>query len=66
MIAAATAAPEPSKEMSVSWAAPPKMIQERLGHSSMQMTMDVYGHLFPDTDDGEALAEAERQLISIN
>ena len=30
----------------------PKVIQERLGHSSITVTMDVYGHLFP------ALAEA--------
>jgi len=25
----------------------PKAIQERLGHSSITVTMDVYGHLFP-------------------
>jgi integrase len=25
----------------------PKVIQERLGHSSITVTMDVYGHLFP-------------------
>ena len=38
----------------------PKVVQERLGHSSITMTMDVYGHLFPSTDDAEALAAAER------
>ena len=43
---------------------PPKMVQERLGHSSITMTMDVYGHLFPTTDDSEALAAAERKLLS--
>ena len=26
----------------------PKAVQERLGHSSIRVTMDVYGHLFPD------------------
>ena len=26
---------------------PPKVVQERLGHSSIVMTMDPYGHLFP-------------------
>jgi integrase len=26
---------------------PAKVVQERLGHSSIMMTMDVYGHLFP-------------------
>ena len=29
---------------------PPKVVQERLGHSSILMTMDVYGHLFPRGD----------------
>ena len=32
----------------------PKVIQERLGHSSIKVTPDTYGHLFPDLD--EALA----------
>jgi len=26
---------------------PPKLVQERLGHATITMTMDVYGHLFP-------------------
>jgi integrase len=34
----------------------PKKIQEHLGHSSIQVTMDRYGHLFPD--ESERLAEA--------
>lgn len=33
----------------------PKAIQERLGHSSITVTMDVYGHLFPSLD--QALTE---------
>jgi integrase len=33
----------------------PKAIQERLGHSSITVTMDVYGHLFPSV--AEALTE---------
>ncbi len=28
-----------------------KVIQERLGHTSATMTLDVYGHLFPDDED---------------
>lgn len=28
----------------------PKAIQERLGHSSITVTIDVYGHLFPSID----------------
>jgi integrase len=43
---------------------PPKVVQERLGHSSITMTMDVYGHLFPRGDDSAELAEAERSLIA--
>lgn len=43
---------------------PGKMVQQRMGHSSIQMTMDVYGHLFPSTDDAEALAIAERSLMT--
>jgi integrase len=42
---------------------PPKMVQERMGHSSITMTMDVYGHLFPSGDESEALAAAERDLL---
>ena len=42
---------------------PPKVIQERLGHSSITMTMDTYGHLFPRGNDNEQLAAAERALL---
>jgi integrase len=42
---------------------PPKVVQERLGHSSILMTMDVYGHLFPRDDHSAELAEAERVLL---
>ena len=38
----------------------PKEIQARAGHSSIQITMDRYGHLFPGQD--EALAERLDQL----
>jgi integrase len=43
---------------------PPKVVQERLGHSTIAMTMDTYGHLFPRSDDGEELAEAERAFLA--
>jgi integrase len=29
----------------------PKAISDRLGHSSIAITMDRYGHLFPDHDE---------------
>jgi integrase len=45
---------------------PPKIVQERLGHSTIAMTMDVYGHLFPAADDREALDAAALRLISGN
>jgi integrase len=35
---------------------PPKTVQARLGHSSIVMTLDRYGHLFPTHDDGNELA----------
>jgi integrase len=43
---------------------PPKMVQERLGHSSIVVTMDIYGHLFPRGDDADELAKAERTLLA--
>ncbi len=43
---------------------PPKVVQERMGHSTITMTMDVYGHLFPRGDDAEEMAEAERSLLA--
>ena len=42
---------------------PLKVVQTRLGHASIQMTADRYGHLFPSTDDGAELAAAEKTLM---
>ncbi|WP_185982676.1 tyrosine-type recombinase/integrase [Aureimonas mangrovi] len=42
---------------------PPKMVQERLGHSTIGLTMDTYGHLFPTGDDASELALAEAALL---
>lgn len=42
---------------------PVKMVQERMGHSSIVMTMDVYGHMFPRVDDGTELAQAANILL---
>ncbi len=41
---------------------PAKVVQARLGHASIVMTLDTYGHLFPRGDDGAELAAAERAL----
>jgi integrase len=43
---------------------PAKMVQARLGHSSIVITLDRYGHLFPSGDDGAELAAAERALLA--
>jgi integrase len=42
---------------------PPKIVQERLGHSTIAMTLDTYGHLFPSHDDSKEFAAAERALF---
>src|SRR5262245_13632304 len=42
---------------------PLKLVQARLGHASIQMTADRYGHLFPSSDDGAELAAAEKALL---
>lgn len=43
---------------------PLKLVSARLGHSTIAMTADVYGHLFPRGDDGDELAAAERALLA--
>lgn len=42
---------------------PPKVVQERLGHATINLTMDTYSHLFPSGDDNDELATAERALL---
>jgi integrase len=40
------------------------VVQQLLGHSSIVMTMDTYGHLFPADDDVHArLAESAGALL---
>jgi integrase len=42
---------------------PLKVVQARMGHSTIAMTADVYGHLFPRGDDSVALAAAEKSFL---
>jgi integrase len=42
---------------------PLKVVQARLGHATIAMTADTYGHLFPRGDDGAELAAAERAFL---
>jgi integrase len=43
---------------------PAKVVQTLLGHSSIVMTLDRYGHLFPRGDDRAELAEAASALLA--
>lgn len=45
-------------------ALPPKVVQDRLGHATIALTMDRYGHLFPRDDDGSEMAAAEAFVLS--
>ena len=42
----------------------PKRVQALLGHSTIQMTFDVYGHLFPSADgDQVAMSHLQARLL---
>ena len=42
---------------------PPKKVQELLGHSTIAVTLDLYGHLFPDKGDRQELNDSVRALL---
>ncbi|MGE3993423.1 tyrosine-type recombinase/integrase [Pseudorhodoplanes sp.] len=42
---------------------PLKAVQVLMGHSSITITADRYGHLFPRGDDAAELADAERKIL---
>jgi hypothetical protein len=48
--------------LAIAAGAHPKLISARLGHSSIQITLDRYSHLFPSVE--EALAEALDAIYS--
>ena len=41
-----------------------KAVQSRMGHSSIEVTFDTYGHLFPSADEAAEMAAAEKALFS--
>jgi integrase len=41
----------------------PKTVQYRCGHSSITVTLDTYGHLWPADDETEQMAAAERAFL---
>lgn len=42
---------------------PPKVVQERMGHSNIQITLDTYSHLFPRGDDGSEMDAAASAIL---
>jgi integrase len=56
---ASTAAPMAASNYRSRW------WQGRLGHASIQMTADRYGHLFPRCDDSAELQAAERAFMTV-
>lgn len=42
---------------------PAKVVMAYAGHSSIQITFDLYGHLFPDDSYHEQMAAAELSVI---
>jgi integrase len=44
---------------------PPKEVQVRMGHATLAMTMDTYGHMFPRADHAAEIAAAEQALFGV-
>jgi integrase len=42
---------------------PLKVVQARMGHSTIQLTADCYGHLFPRGDDSAELTAAAESFL---
>jgi integrase len=42
----------------------PKTVQTFVGHATLQMTMDTYGHLFPSDDHGKAMDAIAKGLFT--
>jgi integrase len=45
---------------------PMKIVQERMGHSSITLTADLYGHLFPSNDDGAEMDKAMKSFPALS
>ncbi len=42
---------------------PAQTVKQHMGHSTIAMTLDVYGHLFPRSDDRSEMDAAEKALL---
>ena len=51
-----------SVALAIAEGAHPKAIQTRMGHSSINVTLDRYGHLFPELDEALAVSFGERLM----
>jgi integrase len=49
-----------SVALAIASGAHPKAIQVRMGHSTISVTLDRYGHLFPELDEAIAVAFDQR------
>jgi integrase len=64
-----------SVALAIASGAHPKAIQARMGHSSINVTLDRYGHLFPELDEAiatsfdrqinEAISQRDRNVIEV-
>lgn len=43
----------------------PKKVQHLLGHATLQLTMDLYGHLWTDPAGDDTLAQASERMIGV-
>ncbi|MEO7555953.1 MAG: tyrosine-type recombinase/integrase [Acidimicrobiales bacterium] len=53
-----------SVALAIAEGAHPKAIQTRMGHSSISVTLDRYGHLFPELDEAIAVSFGERLAVA--
>ena len=44
---------------------PAKVAQKWLGHSTIRMTLDTYGHLFPEGSDRAEVSTSESALLGL-
>ena len=52
------------RDLAEAGAAALKVVQARLGHASIQMTADTYGHLFPSQDEDQAaMQQLQARLV---
>ncbi|MGK2876054.1 MAG: hypothetical protein ACSLEW_10525 [Nocardioides sp.] len=56
----------PAASLAIAAGADVKVVQQMLGHKSATMTLDLYGHLFPDRLDTVADAMDAARTVALN